>query len=78
VEVVRVLLQGGADVQRENGYTYIDYYNYTALHKASYYGHLEVCRLLLDWGAKVNAEDSYKATALHDAASGGRLSVAKL
>jgi ankyrin repeat protein len=73
VEVVRVLLDGGADVQR------VSDKRYSALHQAAMNGHLEVCRLLLDRGAKVDAVGGqYKFTALHEAAIHGHLSVAKL
>jgi ankyrin repeat protein len=69
VEVVRVLLEGGADV-----YSHM----VTALHMAAWHGHLEVCRMLLDWGVKVNAVDWGKRTALHYAAWEGHLSVVQL
>jgi ankyrin repeat protein len=72
VEVVRVLLDGGADVRRVN------YINWNALHKAAAFEHLEVCRLLLDRGVKVNAEGWRKYTALHIAAYEGYLSVVQL
>jgi ankyrin repeat protein len=72
VEVVRVLLEGGANVQRAN------FNQRTALHLAAWYGHLAVCRLLLDRGAKVDAVDKWKDTPLHDAARLGQLSVVKL
>jgi ankyrin repeat protein len=72
VEVVRLFLEGGADVQRGN------IYNWNALHEAAYKGHLEVCRLLLSWGANVNSVWKEKKTVLHEAAWYGQLSVVKL
>jgi ankyrin repeat protein len=73
VEVVRVLLVGGANLQGVNKY------NYTALHIAAENGRLEVCRLLLDWGAIVDAVGgSWKETALQPAARNGHLSVVQL
>ena len=72
VEVVRVLLEGGANVDRA------DAYRDTALHWAAFYGHLDVCRLLLDWGAKVDRLNWWQNTALHWAAGWGHLSVVKL
>jgi ankyrin repeat protein len=72
VEVVRVLLVGGVNVERVNAN------QRTALHKAAFFGHFEVCRLLFDWGAKVDPLDKWKNTPLHWAANAGHLSVAKL
>jgi tankyrase len=72
VEVVRVLLDGGASADRANAI------QRTAMHKAAWYGYLEVCRLLLDWGAKVDPVDKWNETPLHDAARFGHLSVVKL
>jgi ankyrin repeat protein len=37
-----------------------------------------MCRLLLDWGAKVDPVDQWKYTPLHHAARKGHLSVVKL
>jgi ankyrin repeat protein len=71
VKVVRVLLEGGANIERANGY------GSTALHIAAWNGQLDVCRLLLDWGAKVDVLRR-KNTPLHDAAERGHLSVVKL
>ena len=72
VEVVRVLLEGGASAERTN------VNQWTALHEAAEYGYLEVCRLLLDWGAKVDPLDIWRNTPLHYAARSGHLSVVKL
>jgi len=72
VEVVRVLLEGGADVERATAN------QQTALHKAALYGYLEVCRLLLDWGAKVDSLDKWSDTPLHYAGRLGYLLVVKL
>jgi len=72
VAAVRVLLEGGANIERVNAN------QRNALHKAAFYGYLEVCRLLLDWGAKVDPVDYLKYTPLHWAALGGHLSVTKL
>jgi ankyrin repeat protein len=72
VEVVRVLLEGGANVDRAEAY------QHTALHLVAHKGHLDVCRLLLDWGAKVDHMNVFKSTPLHDAAMLGHLSVVKL
>ena len=72
VVVVRVLLEGGANIERTNAY------QRTALHCAAYKGHLDVCRLLLDWGANVDPVDVWEDTPLNDAATRGHLSVVQL
>jgi len=72
VDVVRLMLEGGADAKRANAV------QRTALHMAAWSGYLEVCRLLLDCGAKVDPQDKLKETPLHDAARQGHLSVVKL
>jgi ankyrin repeat protein len=72
VDVVRVLLEEGANVNRANGTTC------TALHQAAWNGHLDVCRLLLDWGAKVDAWDKLRISPLHVAAERVHLTVVKL
>ena len=72
VGVVRVLLEGGADVRDT------DAEGYTALHNAASHGNLNVCRLLLDRGAKVGSLNHLKQTPLHSAARKGHLSVVKL
>jgi ankyrin repeat protein len=72
VEVVRVLLEGGANAESAN----VDQWN--TLHYAAMNGHLDVCRLLLDWGVNVNCLNKRKYTPLHYAAWAGYLSVAKL
>ena len=72
VEVLRVLLEGGANVES------IDVKRNTALHNAAYNGMLDACRLLLDWGAKVDSLDVGNTTPLYFAAKKGHLSVVKL
>jgi ankyrin repeat protein len=51
---------------------------HTPLILAAENGHLEVCRLLLDWGAKVDTEGNDKQTALIKAALNGHLEVCRL
>jgi ankyrin repeat protein len=72
VEVVRMLLEEGANIARTDASTY------TALHQAVWNGHLDVCRLLLDWGAEVDALNKAGNTPLIWAAWAGHLSIAKL
>jgi len=72
VEVVRLLLEGGANVESVNAN------RSTALHNAAWNGRLDVCRLLLDWGAKVDPVNEWEDTPLHGAAFRGYLKVVKL
>ncbi|KAM6106725.1 ankyrin repeat domain-containing protein 39 [Pterocles gutturalis] len=51
---------------------------YTALHYASRNGHLGVCQLLLQWGARCDAHTPGGATPLHRASYCGHLAVAQL
>ncbi|XP_075592720.1 ankyrin repeat domain-containing protein 39 [Balearica regulorum gibbericeps] len=55
-----------------------DLAGYTALHYASRNGHLGVCRLLLQWGARCDARTPGGATPLHRASYCGHLAVAEL
>jgi ankyrin repeat protein len=71
VNVVRVLLEACAHVDGS------DTLGYTALHYAALGGRLDVCRLLLDWGARM-VPSKTKFTPLHYAASRGHFSVVKL
>jgi len=71
-DVVRVLLEGGANIESTNAN------RSTALHYAAWYGHLRICQQLLDWGAKVNSLARWNNTPLHEAARAGHLSVVKL
>lgn len=65
VHVVRLLLDhGGVDVNRQNKK------HRTPLHLASYFGMLEIARLLLQSGAKVNVVDDQGDTPLHDVSCG--------
>ena len=56
----------------------IDEIDYTALHWASYYGHVEVVSYLLDQGANVDKKDIIGNTALMDAFNMGHLEVVEL
>ena len=62
VLLVRVLVEGGANVDSAT------VNQNTALHNATWNGHLDVCRLLLDSGAKVDPVNVRKDTPLHGAA----------
>ncbi|EXU98136.1 ankyrin repeat protein, partial [Metarhizium robertsii] len=49
-----------------------------ALQAASFRGHLEIVKLLLDKGADVNAQGGLYGTTLHAASSGGHLEIVQL
>ncbi|XP_032529768.2 ankyrin repeat domain-containing protein 39 [Danaus plexippus] len=54
----------------------LDNSGYTALHYAARSGHLNICKLLLDHGAYINAQTrSGKATPLHKAACSGKKNI---
>ncbi len=61
-EVVRMLVQAGADVNASSGVT-----RATALHMAARRGYVEIARALLDCGAAIEARDSKRATPLQRA-----------
>jgi len=70
--VVRLLLEHGADmnVQDDDGWT--------PLHRASFFGALEVVRVLLEHGADVEVKIDSGETALQAAAEGGHDKVVEL
>ena len=51
---------------------------YTCLMEAAFNGHLDVCRLLIDKGAHIEAKDRYGRTPLHFAAGRGHHEIARL
>jgi hemoglobin len=72
-EVVRALVQAGADVNACNGAT-----GATALHSAARRGHAEIARALLDSGAAVNARDRKGDTPLQRAINCRKQEVSRL
>ena len=73
--VVRMLEMTSIDVEgrlegREDGRT--------CLLIAAFYGHLDICRLLIDKGAQLEAKDSIDCTPLHYAACGGHVEIVRL
>jgi ankyrin repeat protein len=59
VEVVRVLLEGGACIESADVNPSI------AMHQAALNGYLDMCRLLLNCGAEVDPVNWWKETPLH-------------
>jgi hypothetical protein len=51
---------------------------WTCLMQAAAYGHLDICRLLIDKGAQMEAKDSNGNTPLHFAAANGHLEIVRL
>lgn len=73
-EMVRLLLEHGADANRKS------YGAWRPLHEITFWksDHKEITRLLLEHGAEVNAVNSYRETALHQAARDGWTGTAAL
>ncbi|CAL7951422.1 unnamed protein product [Xylocopa violacea] len=70
---VKMLLKKGVSVNVE------DLAGYTALHYAARNGHYEICKILLENNATVNAQTRCgRATALHRAAMQGHVSIVEL
>jgi hemoglobin len=72
-DVVRALVQAGADVNASSGITQA-----TALHMAARRGYVEIAQTLLDCGAATDARDSKGVTALQRAVNCRRAAVAQL
>lgn len=66
-ELVRLLIEHGADVNQKNKTET----GQTALHEAAWTGSLEIASRLIEAGADVNAMNKYGQTAIHDAVSRG-------
>uniref|UniRef100_A0A674PRY9 Ankyrin repeat domain-containing protein 1 n=1 Tax=Takifugu rubripes TaxID=31033 RepID=A0A674PRY9_TAKRU len=55
-----------------------DHFRRTALHKASFKGHVEIVKMLLEAGASMHKKDKLEATAVHWACRGGSLPALQL
>ncbi|XP_022078517.2 ankyrin repeat domain-containing protein 1 [Acanthochromis polyacanthus] len=55
-----------------------DHFQRTALHKASFRGHVDVMKTLLEAGAAIEKKDKLEATAVHWACRGGSLEALQL
>ena len=71
--VVRMLEMRSIDVEAKEGK-----FGWTCLHIAADNGHLDICRLLLDKGAQVEAKDNRGCTPLHWAAREGYVEIVRL
>ncbi len=69
VEVVRILVEHGADAKAQDGM------GRTALHVASAEGHVEVVRMLVEHGVGATAQDGKGLTPLHVASTWGHVDV---
>lgn len=70
LDVCRLLLTHGADVNAKNGSS-----QWTSLHIAANFGHLNICTLLLDHGADIDAKITSDWTPLHIAVHSNELDV---
>jgi len=74
---VRELLDAGADVNVRNSSNAVKLLRggtplqWTSLHYAAYYGHLEIAEILISRGADLDADDPYYSTPLYLAAEEG-------
>ena len=74
---VRELLDAGADVNVRNSSNAVKLLRggtplqWTSLHYAAYYGHLEIAEILISRGADLDADDPYYSTPLYLAAEQG-------
>ncbi|KAI9861440.1 MAG: Ankyrin-2 [Trichoglossum hirsutum] len=71
LDMVRLLLDKGAEIRHEMR-------GCTALHRATVLGKLEVMTLLLDRGCRVEAAETGRTTAMHEAAASGASDAIKL
>jgi hypothetical protein len=73
--VMRMLEMRSIDVEAKMSY---ELGGYTCLMEAAFNGHLDVCRLLIDKGAHIEAKNRYGRTPLHYAAANGHLEIVRL
>ena len=71
--VVRMLEMRSIDVEAKGGV-----FGWTCLMAAAYHGHLAICRLLLEKGAKMEAKNKFGGTLLHCAACRGHVEIVRL
>ncbi|KAJ7759528.1 ankyrin repeat-containing domain protein [Mycena metata] len=71
LDVVKFLIEHGADVNAENEN------GYTSLYLASQNGHLDIVKFLVENNANIEASDKYGYTSLYRASANGHLEVVK-
>ena len=71
--VVRMLEMRSIDVEAKGGV-----FGWTCLHIAAFIGHLDICRLLIDKGAQLEAKDNFGRIPLHWAAGQGHVEIVRL
>ncbi|XP_077997004.1 uncharacterized protein LOC144450278 isoform X2 [Glandiceps talaboti] len=76
IEKVKFYLKNGYDVNSKDDRRY--WFNATSLHYGAEEGHLDICKLLLEAGAQVNAAAIFNTTSLHYGAQKGHLDICKL
>ena len=72
LDCVLLLLDAGADIEAKGGF-----YDSSPLFQAAEMGHVEVCRVLVARGAKLDAPSNKGSTAMHVASWRGRLEAVK-
>ena len=78
VEIVRLLLAAGCDVNIKNESKDSGYLDERALHEAAFWNRLEIAELLVKSGAEVNAIAEKEITPLHRAARLGNIEIVNL
>ena len=78
LEMTKLLIDAGADVNIRARDKYDDDSLETALHSVAFWGYAEIAKILIDAGADVNATDADGSTPLHSAARLTNIETARL
>lgn len=76
--IVRLLLEAGAQVDSRNKSTTTGGRGGTPLQCAAFWGRLEIAKMLIEFGADVNAKSDDNVTPLHEAVRLGNVDIVKL